>query len=133
MQNPTIFNNVGVNNIYVMLNSKKYPTVDYNISFPKQQVSRAYGETALLRSRFFNMDVLVSNFNFPASEFKDLYPLFVFDVSKQSERLKYSVTNFQIKAFFDDNVDADTEAYAVIISDRLINFQSNGNKLNVVI
>ena len=79
------------------------------------------------------MDVLVSNFSFTASEFTDLYPLFVFDVSKQSDRLKYSVTNIQIKAFFDDNVDADTEAYAVIISDRLINFQSNGNKLNVVI
>ena len=79
------------------------------------------------------MGVLVSNFNFTPLEFTDLYPLFVFDVSKQSERLKYSVTNIQIKAFFDNNVDAGTEAYAVIISDRLINFQSNGNRLNVVI
>ena len=126
-QNPAIFDNVGVNNIYVMLNSKKYPTVDYNISFRKQQISRAYSETSLFRSRFFNMDMLVLNFNFTASEFTDLYPLFVFDVSK------YSVTYIQIKAFFDDNVNANTEAYAVIISDRLINFQSNGNKLNVVI
>ena len=31
-QNPAIFNNVGVKNIYVMLNSRKYPTTDYNIS-----------------------------------------------------------------------------------------------------
>ena len=52
-QNPAIFNNVGVNNIYVMLNSKKYPTNDYNISFPRQKVSRDYGETALFRSKFF--------------------------------------------------------------------------------
>ena len=79
------------------------------------------------------MDVLVSNFNFTPLEFIELYPLFVFDVSKQCERLKYSVTNIQIKAFFDNNVDARTEAYAVIISDRLINFQSNGNRINVVI
>ena len=41
--------------------------------------------------------------------------------------------NIQIKAFFDGNVDAFTEAYAVIISDRLINFQSDGNKFSVVI
>ena len=82
---------------------------------------------------FFNMDVLLSNFNFSPLEFTDLYPLFVFDVSKQSERLKYSVINIQIKAFFDRNVDAGTEAYAVIMSDRLINFPSNGNRLNVVI
>ena len=132
-QNPAIFNNVGVNNIYVTLNSRKYPTTDDNISFPSQKVSRPYGDTALFRSKFFNMDVLVSNFNFTPLEFTDLYPLFVFDVSKQRERLKYSVTNIQIKAFFDNNVNAGTEACAVIISDRLINFQSNGNKLNVVI
>ena len=132
-QNPAIFNNVGVKNIYVMLNSRKYPTTDYNISFPKQQISRPFGDTALFRSKFFNMDVLVSNFNFTPLEFIELYPLLVFDVSKQSERLKYSVTNIQRKAFFDDNVNAGTEAYAVIISDRLINFQSNGKRLNVVI
>ena len=132
-QNPAIFNNVGVNNIYVKLNSKKYPTADYNISFPRQKVSRAYGDAALFWSKFFNMDVLVSNFNFTPLEFTDLYPLFVFDVTKQSERLKYSITNIQIKAFFDNNVDAGTEVYAVIISDRLINFESNGNRLSVVI
>ena len=82
---------------------------------------------------FFNMDVLVSNLNFTPVEFTELYPLFVFDVSKQSERLKYSTIDIQIKAFFDDNVNAGTEVYAVIISDRLINFQSNGNRFNVVI
>ena len=132
-QNPAIFNNMGVNNIYVTLNSKKYPTTDYNISFPRQKVSSTYGDTALFRSKFFNMGVLVSNFNFTPLEFTDLYPLFFFDVSKQSERLKYSVTNIQIKAFIDNNVNAGTEVYAAIISDRLINFQSNGNRLNVVI
>ena len=125
-QNPAIFNNVGVKNIYATLNSRKYPATDYNISFPKQKISRPYGDAALFRSKFYNMDVLLSNFNFTPIEFTDLCPLFVFDVSKQSERLKYSVINIQIKAFFDDNVNAGTESYAVIISDRLITFPSNG-------
>ena len=119
-QNPAIFNNAGVNNIYVTLNSKKYPMADYNISFPRQKVSTLFGDTALFRSKFFNMDVSLSNFNFTLLEFEDLYPLFVFDVSKQSEMLKYSVTNIQIKAYFDNNVNEGTEAYDVIISDRLI-------------
>ena len=78
------------------------------------------------------MDGLISNPNFSPSDYKDLYPLFLFDVSKQSERLKYSVTDIQIKAFFEDNVDALTETYAVTITDRLINFQSDGNKFSVV-
>ena len=66
------------------------------------------------------------------SDYKTLYPLFLFDVSKQSERLKYSVTDIQIKVHFDNNMNADTEAYAIIISDRLINFQSDGKKMSVV-
>ena len=119
--------------IFVTLNSKKYPAVDYNLSFPRQQFSRVYGDAALFRSKFFNMDELVSNPNITPADYKDLYPLFLFDVSKQSERLKYSNINIQIKVYFDDNVDAGTIAYAVIISDRLIKFQPNGNRLNVVI
>ena len=119
--------------IFVTLNSTRYPEVDYQISFTRQQFSRAYSDAALFRSKFFNMDGLVSNPNISPSDYKDFYPLFLFDVSKQSERLKYSVTDIQMKAFFNDNVDARTEAYAVIISDRLINFQSDGNKFSVVI
>ena len=132
-QNPSIFDNVNVKNIYATLNSNKYPILDYNLSFPKQQFSRAYGDAAEFRSKFFNMNELVSNPKFTPAEYKTLYPLFLFDVSKQSEKLKYSTTDIQIKMYFNDNVPADTQVFAVTISDRLINFQSDGNKMSVVI
>ena len=130
--NPSLFNNVNVSNIYVMLNSMRYPTTDYNISFLASKYSRAYGDVAEFRSKFFNMDELISNPNITPSEYKALYPLFLFDVSKQSEKLKYSTTDIQIKMHFSANVPANTQAYAVIISDRLIKFQSDGNKFSVV-
>ena len=131
-QNPSIFDNVNVSNIYVMLNSMRYPTTDYNISFLGQQYSRVYGDAAEFRSKFFNMDELISSPNINPTEYRNLYPLFLFDVSKQSEKLKYSTTDIQIKMHFSANVAAGTQAYAVIISDRLINFQSDGNKFSVV-
>ena len=131
-QNSSTFNNVNVSNIYVMLNSMRYPTADYNISFLGQKYSRVYGDAAEFRSKFFNMDELISNPNINPSEYRNLYPLFLFDVSKQSEKLKYSTTDIQIKMHFSANVPANTQAYAVIISDRLINFQSDGNKFSVV-
>ena len=130
--NPSLFDNVNVKNIYAMLNSTRYPTTDYNISFPAQRFSRIYGETAEFRKKFFNIDDLVSNPNFTPSEFKNLYPLFLFDVSKQSEKLKYSTTDIQIKMDFNPGLANNTQVYAVIISDRLINFQSDGNKFSVV-
>ena len=92
-----------------------------------------YGDAAEFRSKFFNMDKLVSNPNITPSDYKTLYPLFLFDVSKQSEKLKYSTTDIQIKMHFSANVPLNTQAYAVIINDKLINFQSDGNKFSVVI
>ena len=131
-ENPAIFDNLRVNNIYVMLNSVRYPTADYNIAFLDQEFSRVYGDIAEFRSKFFNMDELISNPNITPSDYKTLYPLFLFDVSKQSEKLKYSTTDIQIKVHFNVAPNAGTQAYAVIISDRLINFQSDGNKFSVV-
>ena len=131
-QNPSIFDDVNVSNIYVMLNSMRYPTADYNISFLAQKFSRVYGDAAEFRSKFFNMDELISNPKINPSDYKTLYPLFLFDVSKQSEKLKYSTTDIQIKMHFSAEVPANTQAYAVTISDKLINFQSDGNKFSVV-
>ena len=130
--NPSTFANMNVSNIYVMLNSTRYPATDYNISFGAQQFSRVYGDVANFRSKFFNMDELISNPNINPSDYKDLYSLFLFDVSKQSEKLKYSTTDIQVKMFFRDNIPIGVQVYGVIISDRLINFQSDGNKFSVV-
>ena len=127
-----IFDPVNVSNIYAMLNSVRYPTTDYNISFLNQKFSRAYGDAAEFRFKFFNMDELISNPNITPSDYKSIYPLFLFDVSKQSEKLKYSTTDIQIKMFFSAGMPRNTQAYAVIISDRLINFQSDGNEFSVV-
>ena len=132
LQNPSIFDNVNVSNIYAMLNSARYPTADYNIVFVGQKFSRVYGDVAEFRAKFFNMDELVSSPNITPADYRTLYPLFLLDVSKQSEKLKYSTTDIQIKMYFSAGIPANTEAYAVIISDRLINFQSDGNKFSVV-
>ena len=116
-----------------MLNKNRYPMLDYNLFFPAQQFSRTYGDVTEFRSKVFNMDGLISNPNFTPSEYKTLYRLFLFDVSKQTKKLKYSTTDIQLKMEFNENVPAGTEAFAVIISDRLIKFQSDGNKFSVVI
>ena len=79
------------------------------------------------------MDELVSNLNISPSDYRNLNPLFLFDVSAQSEKLKYSTTVIQIKMHFNANVPLGTEAYAVTISNRLINFQSDGANFIVLI
>ena len=131
-KNPSIFNSLDVSNIYVMLNSTRYPTTDYNIKFGSNKISRVYGDAAEFRTKFYNMDELISNPNITPADYKTMYPLFLFDVSKQSEKLKYSTTDIQVKVIFENVTPVNTQVYGVIISDRLINFQSDGNKFSVV-
>ena len=137
--NPAIFNDCGVRNIYVTLNAKRYPDIDYENDFTINKFSRIYGDAALFRKKFYNMDELISNSSINPVNYKNLYPLFVFDVTKQSEKLKTSVSDIHIKASFNPtpagaaNPPADTIAYAVIISDRLFHFVSDGSKITNIV
>ena len=132
--NPAIFNHCDVRNIYVTLNAKRYPDIDYENNFKINKFSRIYGDAAAFRKKFYNMDELVSNHNINPVDYKNLYPLFVFDVTKQSEKLKTSVSDIHIKASFNgNNPPAGTIAYAVIISDRLFHFVSDGSKITNIV
>ena len=113
----------------MMLNSDRYPAVDYNLSFANLKFSRVYGDAALFGIKFFGMDELITQFNITPSDYKTLYPLFTFDVSKQKEKLKCSVVDIQIKANFTENVPENTRVFALVISDKMLSFQSYGNKM----
>ena len=138
-RNPAIFDHLYVRNIYVTLNAKRYPDTDYDNDFTKNQYSRIYGDASSFRKKFFNMDELVSNSGINPLDYKNLFPLYVFDVTKQSEKLKTSVSDIHIKAFFDNdpaggnNPPDNTMAYAVIISDRLFHFVSDGSKITNIV
>ena len=137
--NPAIFDHCNLTNMFVMLNSRRYPKTDFKTNFTQHKFSRMYGDAAVFRTKFYHLEELksrtkftmISNPNITPADYKDLFPLFVFDMSKQSEKLKNFVTDIQIKAQISENIAANTEAYAVVISDKNLIFQSDGNKTRV--
>ena len=114
------------------LNSDRYPLVDYSLSLANQKFSRVYGDAALFGVKFFGMKELITQSNITPSDYKTLYPLFTFDISKQKEKLKSSVVDIEIKANFTEYVPANTRAFALVISDKMLSLQSDGNKMSVV-
>ena len=124
--NPSIFDHCDLKNMYVMLNEMKCPAIDYNLSFPNQQFSRAYKAAAEFTQQFYGMHELISQGNITPSDFKDLYPLMVFDVSHQSEQLKNSNIDVNVYATFNTAVPAGTQAYALTIGDSMIQASSDG-------
>ena len=64
--------------------------------------------------------------------YKEEFPIFYIDVSKQSERISQSVVDIKVKMRFENNVGANVVVYALVISDRKLKFQSDGKKMNVI-
>ena len=56
----------------------------------------------------------------------------MFDVSKQSERLTEGVVYLTVRMEFSVAVPANTRAYALVISDRMLEFKSDGSKMSVL-
>ena len=127
-KNPFTFDHVNLTNAYVMLKSDRHPVVDYNLSFSNEKFSWLYGDAALLGVKFFGMDELITQSNITPSDYNTLYPIFTFDVSKQKEKLKSSVIEIQIKENFTGKVPANTRAFTLVISDKMLSFQSEVTK-----
>ena len=58
--------------------------------------------------------------------------MLVFDISRQIERLKHNGSDLRIKADFDINIPENTITYALIIYDREIQLQSDGNRMYIL-
>ena len=132
LQNTALFDHCSLTNIYVLLNNIRYPAIDFNVDFTKNEYENLYKNLADFGRKFYDLDSLVSNVAFDPISYKDLYPIIVFDVSKQSERLQQGVVDITVEMSFSANIPEHTLAYAVLISERKLKFQSDGKKMNVI-
>ena len=131
--NASLFDHSSVKNMSVVLNSTKYPPLDANASFAKHQFTSFYKAMTEFTRDYYGLDPLVGGCGLHPIEYKELTPIFIFNVSKQSERLNRGVVDVTVEMQFAPNgVAANTKAYALVISDRQLKLQSDGKKMNVL-
>lgn len=127
-KNTANFNHCNIRNAFVELNSERYPETDLNLAFDKGQYTAAYN----MLTDYYNDVIGKEQCPIKLFHFKTMYPILVFDVSHQSERLKNSITDIKIKMSFSKNIPASTKAYALILSDRHLKIEADGSKMNIV-
>ena len=81
---------------------------------------------------YYGLDPLTSGNWVDIVTYKEEYPIFYFDVSKQSERLNNGVVDLMVRIKFGSETEQHVRAYALIISDRRIKFGGDGNKMNII-
>ena len=131
-RNAALFNHSNVTDMSVVLNNEKYPNLNANANFTKNQFSHFFKEISEFPLKFYGADTMITNACLNPSSYVDLTPLFVFDVTKQNERLDTGVVDITVEMQFSENVPANTRAYALVISDRRLKLQSDGKKMSVL-
>ena len=112
LKNPALFDHMRVTNIYALLNSDRYPLLDQNLDFAQCKISKVYRAFCDFRKDYYG---ITDSTHITSVEFMDLFPLFVIDLRNQSEKLRNSVQDIQIKTTFGANAQANTLAYALLI------------------
>lgn len=131
-QNPSVFCHCNVQSISASLNDVHYPRTQYNLNIAQNQFAQAYGDVTKFRGIYTGMASELSHCKISPSEWKALHPFCVFDVSKQSERLEATTIDIKINVRIFQSLQANTQAYCLVISDRKLVMRSNGNRFNVI-
>ena len=131
-KNPSQFDHLSATEVSVVLNDTKYPARDVVADFPKHSYVEYYKMFTEFTRDYYGLYALtVSNF-VDIVTYKEEFPIFYIDVSKQSERISQSIVDIKVKMRFAANVGHNVVAHALLISDRRLKFQSDGRKMNVV-
>jgi hypothetical protein len=105
---------------------------DINTNFDKNEYMKLYDMFDNFKKDYYGIDCLIGGTQVNVPAYKSLFPIIVFDVRKQNERIKTGVTDIQVRFEFSAAVPADTTAFSVIISDRFYKLSSDGKNMSVV-
>ena len=92
--------------------------------FVKEQYAGVYKSFYDFASRCYVIDNLLAVSGVSPAAFKSLYPI-------QSERLTGGI-DLTVRMEFSVDVPANTQAYALVISDRMLKLKSDGSKMSVL-
>jgi len=131
-QNPAVFDNLDLNNAHITLNSERYPMRQLNVNFARNDYIKLYNMFDAFKKDNLGISNLVGGTQANVEAFSTLFPILVFDVRRQSEKLKTGVQDIQVRFEFGTIVPAETMAYAVMLSDRFFKLSSDGKNMSVM-
>jgi len=128
-KNASLFDHCSITSAYLELNGFKYPRTAYQPDFTKNQFHRVFHEATSFKSRFLGLPEDLSMTSLSPQDYKNLYPVLVFDLSKQPESLDINTSSLMINVGTSINFPANTKAYIVTISDKHAELVADGSSL----
>jgi hypothetical protein len=123
-ENPAIFSHCSLINAKVLLNKESYPGFDLRNNYGSGSYKSLYKRFVDFGKKHFDRNIP----EISPVDFKNLYPLVVFDVGNQTERSAGHAVDIEIEAHFAAAVPASTTAYAVIFYNHMMSLKTLGDK-----
>ena len=107
------FNTNKLTNAKLYLNDRHFPYEDLNIKFTEDQYATLYKMFANFRKTYYNQDDTCITF----TEYKNSYPLIVFDTTYMEPSIKNSTVDVRLELSFEANLPKNTNIYILILYD----------------
>jgi hypothetical protein len=119
-ENATRFDHCKLNNVKLYLNSECYPYDDMNLDFDKNRWAILYDMYARFCKNYYGYDYLEPNQT--VTMFRQNGPFCIIDCSRQNESVKTTTVDVRLEFETKENVPMNTTAFALIIHDRMVQY-----------
>ncbi|XP_060878305.1 uncharacterized protein LOC132950764 [Metopolophium dirhodum] len=114
------FDHCKIKNLKVYLNSEVFPYEDFQSDFNKNKMATLYRAYAEFQKSYYGHDDVTPLLN--RSEFKNLSPIIVVDMSRQNDNVKMATVDLRIELEADEAFPVSTSAYCLILHDQIITY-----------
>ncbi|KAL4153325.1 hypothetical protein QTP88_001158 [Uroleucon formosanum] len=114
------FDHCKIKNLKVYLNSEVFPYEDFQSDFTKNKMATLYRAYAEFQKSYYGHDDVTPLLN--RSDFKNLSPIAVVDMSRQNDNVKMSTVDLRIELEANEAFPASTSAYCLILHDQIITY-----------
>lgn len=115
------FDAVSIRNVRLYLNAESYPYTALNVDFTNSKFALLYENFILIRKNYYNYATEECAFN--PTKFLNECPLWCIDCSRQCESVKNGTVNVRVEIESLANFQANTAAYCLVISDKVVEYE----------
>ena len=129
--NHALFNNMGVTNMFCVVNNQQFPYTIPDANFANLDFGNFYMNMQHFRSNYLQIDPLLNESGLDPLRFKNLYTIYAFDLTKHVQDIRGDIVNTRIEVKFSAETTPNVKAYACLISEKEIFLKSDGGNMVV--
>jgi hypothetical protein len=129
--NYDLYNHMDITKMSCIVNGIRIPYDSAEADFPNMNLGSFYTNLKDFSANYLQLDSTLHECGIDPVTFRNLRPLFVFDLTKHARDIKAEVVNSRIEVHFAKVTTANIRAYACILNKKELFLQSDGG--NVVI